>query len=695
MNTTDIIDTTEKTVPKKPAKAAAIVSLALLPVTFAFLEIMLHLTAHEAFRAVPTVGMILVAFAAGLIPTLVCMIPRSHRFGGWLCFAFAELSTIFFLLMHFVNDSFHVFMDPASLLVGTGGALGDFLSTILALIAQGIPTILLFHVPALVILVLAIRGEIRLNRSGAWQPITAAVLFIVLAVGGPLTLTANEADRQKYTSEFGFDTSVRTFGLLTSLKLDTIYRTFGNPFDVLDFEPIPDPAPIDPVGPDDPVEPDEPDEPIPEPVPEYGWNSMDIDFDTIIANTTDPTLKSLHQYAASLTPSRQNEYTGLFEGKNLILITAEAFSKELIDEERTPALYRLANKGIVFEDYYQPTWGGSTSTGEFSVISGIIPANKIYSVRQTAGYNFYLTMGNQLMRLGYKSGAYHNGSYTYYDRHLTHTYYGYSEFIGMGNGMEAGVKSCWPESDLEMFSYIMPKFIDGGEPFSVYFMSVSGHCAYNRMGNSMSLRHYDKFASMDASEEIKCYHAANYDFELAMEYLLDALEEAGIADDTVIAISADHYPYGLEESATWATTQNYLPELYGFTPTNNAQRDHNALIIWSGCLEDREEPVTVSGPTYSIDILPTLSNLFGVEYDSRLLVGRDALSDTMALVIWPDYSWKTDRGYYHGPSGVFYPTDGAEPADAAYIENVKSIVRNKMTFSKGLLGYNYMNYIFK
>ena len=265
----------------------------------------------------------------------------------------------------------------------------------------------------------------------------------------------------------------------------------------------------------------------------------------------------------------------------------------------------------------------------------------------------------------------------------------------MGNGMEAGVKSCWPESDLEMFSYIMPKFIDGGEPFSVYFMSVSGHCAYNRMGNSMSLRHYDKFASMDASEEIKCYHAANYDFELAMEYLLDALEEAGIADDTVIAISADHYPYGLEESATWATTQNYLPELYGFTPTNNAQRDHNALIIWSGCLEDREEPVTVSGPTYSIDILPTLSNLFGVEYDSRLLVGRDALSDTMALVIWPDYSWKTDRGYYHGPSGVFYPTDGAEPADAAYIENVKSIVRNKMTFSKGLLNYNYMNYIFK
>ena len=713
----------KKNIRKERAKG--LVSLALLPVTVIYNEIMLKLMPGSPFTVTTTIGMILIAAATGMIFNLFCLIPSSRKVSRWLCFGFAEATTIFFLLMHFVNDSFRVFMDPISIAIGTGNAVNTFFITIISLIAHGIPTILLFHVPALVILYLAIRDEIDLTHKGKWQPIVAAILLVVFAASGPFVHTADESAREKYTSEYTFDTSVRTFGLVTSLKLDSVYRLFGNPFeaqgfvldpdseqdkpweddpageqtdvDPTDADPVEDdPIEDDPIE-DDPVEDDpieeEPIEEEPTPV-EYGWNVMDIDFDSLIASAPDQTVKSLHQYAASLTPSRQNEFTGLFEGKNLILITAEAFSKEVIDEEMTPALYRMANKGIVFEDYYQPAWGGSTSTGEFSVITGIVPANKIYSVKQSIGYNFYMTMGSQLMRLGYDSGAYHNGSYTFYDRNLTHTHYGYSKFIAMGNGMENGVENCWPESDEEMFKYIMPEYIESGNPFSLYFMTVSGHCAYSVTGNTMSRKHYDKFASTDASEVIKCYRAANYELELSMEYLINALEEAGIADDTVIVISTDHYPYGLEESATWGTTKSYLPELYGFNPTANDQRDHSALIIWSGCLEDREEPIVVSTPTYSIDVLPTLSNLFGVEYDSRLLIGRDVFSDEEALVLWPDYSWKTEKGYFHGPSGVFWPAEGAE-YDGEYVERIKSVVRNKITFSKGMLNYDYFNYIFK
>ena len=107
---------------------------------------------------------------------------------------------------------------------------------------------------------------------------------------------------------------------------------------------------------------------------EYGYNEMNIDFDALISSTDDKDLQAIHSYVAGLEPSRQNEYTGLFKGKNLILITAEAFSKEVIDPVRTPTLYRLANKGIVFEDYYQPAWGGSTSTGEYSMLMGLVPS---------------------------------------------------------------------------------------------------------------------------------------------------------------------------------------------------------------------------------------------------------------------------------------------------------------------------------
>lgn len=700
---------------KIPAEAAA---LALLPILVTYNEFMLSVTSGTNVLSSFTtaVGMVFVAFALGLLLDLICLIPTRRKVSGWICFAIGEAVTVVFLLSYFLNDTFLLFMDPLSVLVSTGNVMTDFSDTVFTLIGRGIPIILLYHVPSFVILYLAVKDHIALSHERGRQPIIAAVLFLIFAAVGPLTLTATEAEREKYTAEFTFDSSVRTFGLTTAMKLDTVYHVFGNPFDVIEIElPVSgaDPSesvdPAVPAGPVEPVEPDVPDEPdepgsdapsdeVPEPI-EYGDNALDIDFGSLKAGTSGKTMLNLLEYAESLTPSKKNEYTGLFEGKNLILITAEAFSAEVINEERTPTLYRMANRGIVFEDYYQPSWGGSTSTGEFSVISGIIPVNKIYSVTQTTGHNMYFTMGNQLMRLGYESGAYHNGSYTYYSRNNTHMNYGYSEFIGMGNGMEEGVTQRWPESDEEMFRYIMPKYIESGSPFSLYFMTVSGHCVYTETGNSMSHKNYGRFSSLDASEPIKCYHAASYELELAMEYLIGALEDAGIADDTVIVISTDHYPYGLEESPTWGTEENYLAELYGYTPRTNAQRDHNALIIWSGCLESRDEPIVVSSPAYSIDIVPTLSNLFGLEYDSRFLVGRDVFSDTEPLVIWPDYSWKTDEGYYHAPSGVFYPAaadtaGGESAADSTYIDRIKTTVRNKISFSRGQLNYDFFDTVF-
>ena len=99
---------------------------------------------------------------------------------------------------------------------------------------------------------------------------------------------------------------------------------------------------------------------------DYGENVSDVDFAKLSESESDETLKSMHQYVNSVAPSEKNEYTGLFKGKNLILICAEAFSDQVISKELTPTLYRLTHKGIYFSDFYQPNWGGSTSTGEYS-----------------------------------------------------------------------------------------------------------------------------------------------------------------------------------------------------------------------------------------------------------------------------------------------------------------------------------------
>ena len=118
------------------------------------------------------------------------------------------------------------------------------------------------------------------------------------------------------------------------------------------------------------------------------------------------------------------------------------------------------------------------------------------------------------------------------------------------------------------------------------------------------------------------------------------------------------------------------------------ERDYSALIIWSGCLEGQN--IVVDTPVYSLDILPTLSNLFGVEYDSRLLVGRDVFSDAEPLVLWPNYSWKTDKGTYL--SGVFTPAEGVQVEDG-YADRISAIVRNKITYSKSVAEKDYFNYL--
>ena len=242
-----------------------------------------------------------------------------------------------------------------------------------------------------------------------------------------------------------------------------------------------------------------------------------------------------------------------------------------------------------------------------------------------------------------------------------------------------------------MIDVTVPRYIDQ-QPFSIYYMTVSGHCMYSLNANAMAKKHYDEVADMDCSEAVKCYYASQLELEAAMASLVRQLEEAGIADDTVVVISSDHYPYGLERSGTWQNTSDYLAELYGVDRYDNFIRDHNALILWSGCLEDLD--ITVEEPVYSLDILPTLSNLFGLPYDSRLLVGRDVFSEETPLVLWPDFSWKTDKGLYNAQTGVFTPAEGVQ-AEKDYIDYISSVVRNKITYSRSVLDTDFFNYVSK
>ena len=645
---------------------------------------------------------VLFSGSAAAIITLISTLWRKENTNYIVLLVLMCLTVLLYAVQHFCRIFFTNFMSVESLFTGAKGVISDFIGVVIGLVFGRFWMVLLFLVPIALLVFLRKRGVLSLQPFPGRARIAAGIIAVAVFCFARLLVYLNPSAQDRYTVHYEYNTAISSFGLGTATRLDLQYLVFGGnlpgfqygePVDLPPVQPVeptppapgtddPKVEPVEPVEPVDPVEPVQPVEPV-----EYGYNVLDIDFASLAENETNKDVAEIHRYLASLTPSRQNAYTGMFAGKNLIMISAESFSKEAIDPKYTPTLYRMATQGIHINEYYQPTWGGSTTTGEFSNLTGLIPTHGAGSMQATIDKDMHWTLGNQLMRQDYFSRAYHAHTYTFYDRHLTHENLGYEKYFGYGNGLEDRITNQWPESDLELMQATVDEYIDH-QPFSIYYMTVSGHAGYTWEGNSMSSKNRELVEDMDASPLIQGYMAANIELDRAMAYLIQRLEEAGIADDTVIVLGTDHYPYALESepSPDWDSA---LDELYGFHPNTVWERDHSKLIIWSGCLEDQPS-IEVNTPVYSLDIVPTISNLMGLPYDSRLMVGRDIFSDATPLVIWPNHTWLTDKASFDAVTGEYTIFEGCEDqVTEEYLGEIRRIVTNKFVFSKSVLDTDY------
>ena len=183
------------------------------------------------------------------------------------------------------------------------------------------------------------------------------------------------------------------------------------------------------------------------------------------------------------------------------------------------------------------------------------------------------------------------------------------------------------------------------------------------------------------SDVAKAYIACNYELEKALAYLIEQLEEAGVAERTVIALATDHYPYGLEKK--------YIDELAGHEVEENFELYKSTLILWSASMK---EPVEVNKYCSALDIVPTLANLFGLEYDSRLYMGKDILSDSEGLVIFKNKSFITDKIMYDSRTKkITYLTD--EEVTEDYVAAMRQIVKNRFAVSKDIIDLDYYRYL--
>lgn len=403
------------------------------------------------------------------------------------------------------------------------------------------------------------------------------------------------------------------------------------------------------------------------------YNKLDIDFDKLIEESNDETIKSMHEYFSSLTPSEKNKYTGMFKGKNLIFITAEAFDTIAIDENITPTLYKIANNGFIFNNYYQPLYPVSTSDGEYMNVMSLIPKEGVWSFYKTSKNYMPFGIGNMFKKLDYNTYGFHNHNYNYYHREKSHTNIGLT-YYGCGNGLEKKM-NCkhWPNSDFEMIKATTPYYLNDDKPFMTYYMTVSGHLNYNFSGNNMASRNKSRVKNLNYKDSIKAYYATQIEFDKAIEELLNELEESGKLDDTLIVIAPDHYPYGL-------TTKD-MNTVSRIDRTDKFENYHTSLIMYNPKIENKVVDKAISG----IDILPTIYNLFGIDYDSRLLMGSDIFSNTEHIVILSDRSFITSKGKYNSITGEFSNPNVSKE----YIDNINKIINEKFKMSSLILEKDY------
>ena len=639
-----------------------------------YMEMLLALRSGFDMSGYMILGVVFCAFSFGAVIVLLSTLFGNSKANGWVFFGIMEFITIFFLVEFFCNQTYNTFMNINAITNGAGNVVTEYFGIIVSIIKNGLLTIFLYHIPSILILIFCIRKKFRPQRNLATS-IAMVVLAAVLFFSSESAMTLKPFAAEKYTYNYMYNDAVHAFGLAHGTWLDIKYAVAG----------VPDPPLDNRENTQDNSEDD-----VERNVLNFAWNK-------ITSSTEDSTLQNLFSIVKNQQGSNKNEYTGLFEGKNLVLLTVESMSKEMISEQFFPLMYRMMTKGIVFEDYYVPSWGGSTSTGETAILTGLIPMYNLDTIQMTVENDNSYTMASMLTdQRNYFTAAYHNGNATYYNRLVTHPALGFSKFDANDSDMAYYLNYSIPPSDLEMLQYIGDDIKDT-EPFYVYAMTYSGHGNYSFVwgANQMGWKNHERLAGTAYYDDeiLGGYIACSMELELGLQEFVKVLEERGELENTVFVLSSDHYPYFLQEPVAWGG-EDYTKYLYGYQYSNCFERDHSALIIWSPCLEEMDEQIVVSEPTSQIDILPTLLNLFGLEFDSRVYAGRDVLSDSMGIAIWSDSSWKTTEGYYLASKGEFKLYEGSSVEDAdAYFNEIQSIVRNKIYLSRNFITADLYRYL--
>ena len=337
---------------------------------------------------------------------------------------------------------------------------------------------------------------------------------------------------------------------------------------------------------------------------------------------------------------QKNKYTGKQKGNNLIIVQLEGMDSWLINKNDTPTLYNMMKNSINFTNHYSYyNGGGSTFNSEFAVNTGFITPLSYTQNAYTFNKNsFPYSLAHLFKNEGYSVNAFHMNTKEFYSRGTNYKNWGYDNYYGLVDLGTYKDNSYYLDRELILNEDFKEKMFSD-TPFVDYIITYTNHMPFSsEKGNCKMLLDLDseenENVSYDLNEE-DCARRQAKETDYMMELLLNELKERDLYNNTTIVVLTDHYLYTLSDKTILDKYKNTSNNLINYTP----------FFIWN----NGKDKKTVKTVTSQLNVLPTILNLFGIDYNPVNYIGSDALDNNyQKIVFFSDYSWYDGNVYVDG-----------------------------------------------
>lgn len=597
----------------------------------------------------------LFTLSISIVLSVICSIFGNHV-GKFLvnlfCWAFAVYAITQLQFMNFYGS----YMSVKASFDGAG-RISEFVGQFISLID---PIYYLALIPPLITTLLSYRIEYSEGKN-MLPAAVALIAVVILELAGHFTLV-NTPYASLYNYPRFIDRSIREFGLSRFLIQD--FRSIHSDETTL----------LVPESSADPVESTE--------SPESGESEdtrrnhiSDASWEEIMNADDNADRKKIDQYLMSRTMTEYNDHTGMFQDYNVVYVMIEAFDYMAIDPQLTPTLYKMKEEGWDFTHHYTPKFSCATGESEFVSEISLVPMSDVCTPNQWATNDWQNSIFNLFEHAGYYTSAYHNWIDEYYDRRILYSHSGCEAYL---NYDDLNYTRLWGwQSDLEMMELTIPYWINQDRFFSLY-VTTSTHFPYDQ-GSELGNRYLNEVSAVhpDYPLLVQRYISKAIELDKSMEYLLKQLEDAGKLDHTLIVLFADHHPLETPLQILADYGGQEADRLNGF------DEDRTPMIFYTPSMTPTKQDRINS----TFDILPTVANLIGLDYEPRIYVGHDYFDPESKLVIFPNGSWITDNGSYYASDDTHDDTLSEEEIESRNLE-----VQNLFTISRMIYDSDYFHF---